>query len=564
MKNFVLAMGGCLAFLNVTQAQFRPKKEGDFRIAVLACIRQFEPAPAFANYVKADPDLCLWIGDNIYADADTEAQWIQTCYDTLAAKPHFSELRNDFDLMATWDDHDFGLNDAGKDYRFKKESKAFFRKFWGLEDVIPQKQDGIYYARDFEIGEKTMKIIMLDARYNRDDPDTDGDVLGEPQWQWLKSELQKSSDLTLIVSGFQILLDKDAGSETWDKFPTAKQRLFNTVREAQAENVLFLTGDQHYGEVCRTRNTMDFDAIELQFAGVNQIEGPEFNFNRVSPVIKSLNSIALIDVQMETTEEDIPHLLFRIANATTGEIELIYRVNLDEIALDLNFSEPTSFSENTKVTLQHRYPDLRVRYTTDGSEPTVRSLEYAKPLAIEETTTVKARFFTQDNRPRSKVFVQTYEKLEPIAAYAPKGKRPSKKGLTYTYYEGDFTKLPDFNALKRTKKGTVATVDLKEIPHREDHFAIKYRGFVDIPETDTYAFYLISDDGSKLHISGRDVVNNDGSHSKRFKKGLISLEKGLHPIEIEYFEDYGGQALKLGYVKENGTPVELSADMFFH
>ncbi len=563
MKDFTKAFFVCLVMLGVTvNAQFQPKKEGNFRIAVLACIRQFEPTPAFANYVEADPDLCLWIGDNIYADAEEDAQWIQTCYDSLAQKPHFSDLRHQFDLMATWDDHDFGLNDAGKDYWFKKESKAFFRKFWGLEEAIPPSRDGIYYARDFSIGKKSLKIIMLDVRYNRDDPDTNGDVLGEAQWQWLQGELGKPSDLTLIVSGFQILLNQYAGSETWDKFPSAKQRLFQTIRESQAENVLFLTGDQHYGEVSRTRNTLDFDAIELQFAGINQIEGPEFNPNRVAPVIQSKNSIALIDLQMEPSEEEVPHLLFRIADASTNQIELTYRVNLHEIALNLDFSGPFVFSGSKQLTLSHGYPNLTLRYTMDGSEPTANSPVYTTPITIAATTTIKARFFTKAHTPRSKVFAKTYEKLVPIAALSPK--RAPQKGLSYRYVEGDFVQLPNFNDLKPKRKGTVQSVGLGEVEHAEDHFAIQFTGLINIPNTGTYHFYLISDDGSRLKIARREVINNDGSHSKRKKTGRIALEKGLHPITIDYFEDYGGQSLQLGYLDESGTPVALSPQMLFH
>lgn len=526
--------------------QFIPKKDGDFRIAVLACIRQFEPVPAFASYVESNPDLCLWIGDNIYADAENDPAWIQTCYDSLAAKPHFQALRQDFDFMATWDDHDFGFNNAGKEYHLKKESKAIFRKFWGLENTIPNSQDGIYYARKFKLGEKTLQIIMLDTRYNRDSPGTNSDVLGINQWQWLEQELREESDLILIVSGFQILLDRHSGSETWDKFPKAKQRLFNTIREAKAENVLFLTGDQHYGEVCRLRNTLDFDAVELQFAGLNQIEDPEFNPHRVSPAIRSKHSIAIIDIQMETSKEDIPHLLFQIANSETGQIEVTYRVNLNEIALGIDFSGPTQFANSSQVTLNHPYPNLNLHYTLDGSEPTESSPLYSRPISLASTTTVKARLYMKDNKTRSKVFTRYYEKLIPISPKIHKKRNLLKKGLLYEYFEGNFATLPDFNLLKPVKKGKTSQINLKEIPHRDDHFAVRYTGFITLQETGVYQFHLTSDDGSKLYVANRLVVDNDGSHSVRRKTGLIALEKGTHPIKIEYFDDYQGQSLSAG------------------
>ena len=188
------------------------------RVAILACHRQNEPSPALAKYIAAKPDLCLWIGDNVYADTRDNISFIEACYNTLAAKPDFQTLKTTVPYLATWDDHDFGLNDAGKEYKLKSQSKDLFRKFWGLEQEIPAAQEGIYYAKTFKQEDQTLQVIMLDVRYNRDAPDGKGDVLGEAQWKWLEAQLRQPATLRLIVSGFQILLNQEAGSETWDFF----------------------------------------------------------------------------------------------------------------------------------------------------------------------------------------------------------------------------------------------------------------------------------------------------------------------------------------------------------
>ncbi len=177
---------------------------------------------------------------------------------------------------------------------------------------------------------------MLDVRYHRDSPAPDkpaADMLGDAQWEWLRQQLQEPADLRLVVSGTQILLDSDTGSETWAQYPKARARLFHTIREAGVQGVVFLTGDQHYAEVCRMRNVLPYDAIELQFAGLNQIEEPEFNRLRVSPVCQSLNSFACLDIQWEQTAQDVPHLMFEVRDADSGAPEILYRVNLDELAL---------------------------------------------------------------------------------------------------------------------------------------------------------------------------------------------------------------------------------------
>jgi hypothetical protein len=316
------------------------------RIAILGCLKQNEPAPALVKVGSEEPDLCLWIGDNVYADTETSPEFLRSCYATLAAKPGFQELRAAAPWAATWDDHDFGLNNAGGEYPLKNESKAIFREFWKLTDEIPVDRDGVYYAKMFSTNGKNLQLILLDPRFNRAMPGPDADTLGEQQWAWLSETLAEPADLRLLVSGFQVLLDAGTGSETWAEFPAARQRLFDTIRKSGAEHLVLLTGDQHYGEVCRLTDALGYDAVELQFAGLNQIETPEFNSLRVSPVSRSKQSYALLDIQWRRTAEDAPHLLFRVVDAEQGRDELVYRVNFAELEhRDRSTSKTTSSVE---------------------------------------------------------------------------------------------------------------------------------------------------------------------------------------------------------------------------
>jgi len=531
-----------------------PAKEGDFRLAILGCHRQFEPAPALVKYLEADPDLCLWIGDNIYADTPDDISFLDSCYAALAAKPAFQLLRNRYPLVATWDDHDYGLNDAGKEYSLKVQSKNRFRSFWGLEEEIPAKQPGIYYAKYLKVAGKTIQLLLLDVRYNRDQPETDGDVLGAAQWAWLEEELTKPADLRLLVSGFQILLDERSRSETWARFPSARRRLFALIRRTQAEGVVFLTGDQHYGEVCRLPGALDYDAVELQFAGINQIEAPEWNPLRVAPVIRSLHSYALLDIQLEPTRSEVPHLLFRIYDAMTDQLELTYRVNLSELQLQLEFTQPETFVGKRNIRLQQSYPRLSVRYTLDGSEPDVQSTPYAEPFSIDATTTVKAALFDESGRRRSRTFKQTYTRLTPLASVRLADVQP---GLRYDYYEGNFVVLDDLKNAVPLRSGSTGKMDLAGLARREDHFAVTYEGYLEIPADGVYEFSLYSDDGSRLYLHDRLVVDNDGSHSARRRAGQAPLQKGLHPVRLEYFEDYDGEILIVKVREPDGVEKVL-------
>jgi alkaline phosphatase D len=514
--------------------------EEAYRIAILGCHRQDQPAPALSRYVQANPDLALWVGDNVYADTEDDPSVIDTSYAALAQKPAFRQLRRQTPTLATWDDHDYGWNNADKRYALKEESKAIFRRFWRLEDAIPAERDGIYHAETMAVGAHRLQVILLDVRYNRDRPSPRGDLLGARQWAWLEAQLRQPADLRLIVSGTQLLLDAASGSETWDQYPRARARLFETVRRAGAEGVVFITGDKHYAEVGRKAGALDVDAVELQFASVNQIEPPNYNSHRVAPTISSRHSYALLDVQMTPTAHNAPHLLFRVFDAMTDAPELIYRVNLDELYLDLTLGGADRFLETRRVPITHTYPDLDVRYTLDGTSPTAEAPRYTAPLTLTETTTVKARFFTPDGSPRSRVFERTYRRVAPRPARTTGG---DAAGLRYTYYEGAFEQMPDPDTLAAVRRGTATTFDVAALAARDDAFAMTFEGWLQVPETGVYTLSTRSDDGSRLRIHGDTVVDNDGTHSLRLRSGQVALEAGWHPIHIDYFEAYVDQAL---------------------
>lgn len=80
----------------------------------------------------------------------------------------------------------------------------------------------------------------------------------------------------------------------------------------------------------------------------------------------------------------------------------------------------------------------------------------------------------------------------------------------------------------------------------KDHFAYEFRTLINIPEKGVYRFYTYSDDGSKLFIDGKAIVDNDGSHNARIAKGKVALDAGFHELRVLYFEDYMGEALEVG------------------
>ena len=122
----------------------------------------------------------------------------------------------------------------------------------------------------------------------------------------------------------------------------------------------------------------------------------------------------------------------------------------------------------------------------------------------------------------------------------------NKNGLHYKYYEGSWISLPDFATQKVLKQGTVANFD-PGVRQRGDLFGIVYTGSIQIFTSGSYTFYTISDDGSKLYINGKQVVDNGGLHGPRERSGKVTLSKGRHRIEVRFFERTGGEKLEVHY-----------------
>jgi len=117
-------------------------------------------------------------------------------------------------------------------------------------------------------------------------------------------------------------------------------------------------------------------------------------------------------------------------------------------------------------------------------------------------------------------------------------------GVAYEYFEGTWTKLPNFNNLTPVATGRQADFSLNEA-QRDDLFGFRFTAEIEINESGVYTFYTRSDDGSQLRINGDLVVNNDGLHAAIEKQGSINLSAGVHEIEVTYFERIGLNSLEV-------------------
>lgn len=209
------------------------------------------------------------------------------------------------------------------------------------------------------------------------------------------------------------------------------------------------------------------------------------------------------------------------------------------------------FLDSTRVELKCLTPNVVIRYTLDGSTPTEESPRYGEPLLLNSSASVKARAFSPDGR-KSMVTCTDFEKAAP-RQHEGKTLGP---GLRYEYYEGEMgTKLPDFDALKPASTGVTDEFSLG-MCKRLEGIGLRFTGYLDVRKEGDYTFHLASDDGSRLYVDDKVVVDNDGVHPMMTRRGTVHLEKGLHAIKLIFFEAAGEEGLSLQY---QGPGVALQA-----
>ncbi len=216
-------------------------------------------------------------------------------YQRLGAKPGFKALRAQTPIIAMWDDHDYGQNDAGKEYPHKETSRQIMLDFWDepANSARRTRADGIYTSYMYGEGEQTVQVIMPDLRFNRDKLNSVSELeyytkrkannqgpysptevkgasmLGEAQWQWLEAELKKPAAIKLIASSLQLLPDF-TGWESWANFPEDRNRLFALIKKHQINGVVIISGDTHWGEISRYQHNLDYPLFEMTSSGLTE------------------------------------------------------------------------------------------------------------------------------------------------------------------------------------------------------------------------------------------------------------------------------------------------------
>jgi alkaline phosphatase D len=307
----------------------KPKEERSAAKTVIAfgsCAHQNDPQPILTDVAALKPDAFIYLGDNIYSDT-YEMDTLKKNYQILGAKPEFLALKAATKIYATWDDHDFGYNDSGRHYPYKKESKEIFLDFFGDQgDTSIRKHEGIYHTAWLEKAGKKIQIIFPDIRTFRDkllayngnrkgqqgyeyeldySPYTTSDstMLGEAQWKWLEEQLAMAADMKIIASSTQFSITHN-GYEAWANFPHEQKRFVDLIKKTNANGVFFISGDVHYAELSKLTVDGGYPLYDVTSSGITSTwDFATPNDNRIAgPVMENNYGLVTIDWSKEDAE----------------------------------------------------------------------------------------------------------------------------------------------------------------------------------------------------------------------------------------------------------------------
>jgi alpha-L-fucosidase len=219
------------------------------------------------------------------------------------------------------------------------------------------------------------------------------------------------------------------------------------------------------------------------------------------------------------------------------------------------------FIQSVPITIEKASDNnnVAVRYTLDGTDPDIHSALYTKPIILNKNLTIKARSFF-GTKPVSGIAVRNFEKVSTIQSMDLANALP---GLKVSYYKGEWDMVPDFKSMSTEKTGFLDKINTG-IMSGEEHYGLSIEGYIKVPADDVYTFYLSSDDGSKLYIDGKPMIDNDGLHGMNEKTAATGLGKGYHRLHIDYFEKTGGDDLSLEIESMNMKKQPVKNTMLFH
>ena len=283
----------------------------EIKIGIGSCLDQDFPQPIWQPIEEENLDYFIFLGDNVYGDSIFE-----NLYKMKRAYSKQEKLLPDFldqtDIFAIWDDHDYGKNDGGSDYKYKKLAENLFLDFWNVPiNDVRRSREGIYFSENKVFFNKKYKLIFLDTRYFRSqlkgkkgsyqkNNDESSTILGKEQWTWLEKELNSNFDYLFIFSSIQII-PEDHGFEKWSNFPHDRTKLLKILDKYKDRTILF-SGDRHRSGIYKRNGIIEITSSSMNKPGSSFFETDKYLIGETYPqenysVLKILNDDINIDIK---------------------------------------------------------------------------------------------------------------------------------------------------------------------------------------------------------------------------------------------------------------------------
>ena len=283
----------------------------EIKIGIGSCLDQDFPQPIWQSIEEENLDYFIFLGDNVYGDSIFE-----NLYKMKRAYSKQEKLLPDFldqtDIFAIWDDHDYGKNDGGSDYKYKKLAENLFLDFWNVPiNDVRRSREGIYFSENKVFFNKKYKLIFLDTRYFRSElkgkkgsyqknNDESSTILGKEQWTWLEKELNSNFDYLFIFSSIQII-PEDHGFEKWSNFPNDRTKLLKILEKYKDRTILF-SGDRHRSGIYKRNGIIEITSSSMNKPGSSFFETDKYLIGETYPqenysVLKILNDDINIDIK---------------------------------------------------------------------------------------------------------------------------------------------------------------------------------------------------------------------------------------------------------------------------
>ncbi len=226
---------------------------------------------------------------------------------------------------------------------------------------------------------------------------------------------------------------------------------------------------------------------------------------------------------------------------------------------EIEFSD-VLFLDSRQVNMSVTEPNSTIYYTLDGSEPTRHSPVYRDPIVISKPTTLKTVSFTEGKNPSYPITVY-FKQIKMLDAVNVADLKP---GIKYLYREGpQIRSAKDQSEAPILDTGVLKTFNVDAIKDSRP-FGYNLSGYLKVPETGVYTFWLEANDGAVLYINNKLIIDNDGGHRSQVLDSKIGLKKGWHPIKIDYFQQGLAKSLQLTWSGPGVDEQEVSSDVLFH